>query len=132
MISSTFFVVFKVLILLAFRSTIAAGYGCYIYAAVERGCCFAPDGNDLRAAVSDYIANDGLNSVAANKYGAGIGDGCVDYVKYFTKIFSIHTLFNEPLNNWNTASALSMHGMFANARSFNQSVVHLKRQKYAA
>jgi surface protein len=107
----------KLFSLLAFAVKVANGYGCYPKEKVR--CCFRPNGDDLRYAVSDYCSN-GLNSTAAQTYGTVIGDWCVDYVQDFSLAFYSCDQFNEPLTNWNTSSAQNMFGMFSFAASIDQ------------
>jgi hypothetical protein len=129
MIRSTSVVVFQILLLLAISLLpVASGYSCLDPQATGR-CCFRRNGDDLRAAASDYDAN-GINSTAAQTYGAVIGDWCVNYVRDFSNVFLGLETFNEPLTNWNTSSAVTMRSMFdEGAIAFNQPVQHFDTRR---
>jgi surface protein len=107
------FLAFKVLFsLLAFSLPCASGFTCY--SKVKGRCCFKPDGDELRRAVSDFCdrSRGGVKSTAALTYGTVIGDWCVDYVQDFSNALSSLDTFNEPLTNWNTSSAINMQELF--------------------
>jgi hypothetical protein len=106
------------LLLLALFSTFATGYRYYdCYQTLKKRCCFHPDGNVLRHAVQEYLQH-GSASYVAHKFGAVIGDWCVDYVESFSFVFKNQIAFNEPLTYWTTSSARNMSGMFHGAGSF--------------
>lgn len=58
----------------------------------------------------------------ANLFNQPIDDWNTANVINMTNMFSDATAFNQPIGNWNTANVTNMSGMFARATSFNQPI----------
>jgi hypothetical protein len=84
----------------------------------------------LDAAVLAYLKNPAPDSHVAHEYGYPIGSWCVGNITSFANVFSLrgkdlqhlYEEFNEPLDGWDTSSAVSLEAMFDGAQAFNQDI----------
>jgi surface protein len=75
---------------------------------------------ELRAAVTEYLADPASESGVAVQYGYPIGTWCVGAVDNLQGLFQDATTFNEDLSDWDTSLVTSMQSMFSGCAQFNQ------------
>jgi surface protein len=79
-------------------------------------------GDELRAAVGEWVAGGERKAVVSERYGHRIGEWDVSDVTDMSYMFHSTNAFDDDISGWDTSNVTDMREMFRDARAFNGDV----------